>query len=406
VDASKIIEHCRTIATFTEEPGYTTRTFLSPPMRGVHAYLREWMERLNLEIRLDAAGNLRGTYCAAAKGPALWIGSHLDTVPRAGAFDGLLGVVLALAMIEELNGRPTTFPVEIVAFSEEEGVRFGVPFIGSRALIGDAGPEFLAARDANGISIADAIRAYGLDPNDVPQAALKAPARGYLEFHIEQGPALEGLGLPVGVVDAIVGLSRLRVSFEGQANHAGTTPMPLRRDALAGAAEWMCAVERDGLTVPGLVATVGWIEVEPGAANVIPGLARATLDVRHADDSVRQAALARLLDIAEEIANRRNLTFGHEVLLDQPACAMDAELVDSMERALVAAGQKPHRMPSGAGHDAMILARLMPAVMLFLRSPGGISHHPDENVLERDVAAALAAGMEFLRILEVGGPAA
>ncbi len=406
MEASKIIEHCRTIATFTEEPGYTTRTFLSPPMRGVHAYVRDWMERLNLDVRLDSAGNLRGTYCSSAKGPALWIGSHLDTVPRAGAFDGILGVVLALAMMEELNGRPTSFPVEIVAFSEEEGVRFGVPFIGSRALIGDAGPEFLAVRDANGISIADAIRAYGLDPDDVPQAALNGPARGYLEFHIEQGPSLEGLNLSVAAVDAIVGLSRLRVSFSGQTNHAGTTPMPLRRDALAGAAEWMCAVEREGLAVRGLVATVGWIEVEPGAANVIPGLARATLDVRHADDSVRQAAVARLLDIAEEIANRRNLTFSHEVLLDQPACAMDAELVDSMERALVATGQKPHRMPSGAGHDAMILARRMPAVMLFLRSPGGISHHPDENVLESDVAAALAAGMEFLRILEVGGQAA
>ncbi len=398
--AVRLIERCRAIARFTEEKGYTTRTFLSPPMRQVHAYLREWMESLGIVVRIDAAGNLRGTYAGASSAPALFIGSHLDTVPRAGAFDGILGVVLAVALIEELAGRRMSFPIEIVAFSEEEGVRFGVPFIGSRALIGDAGDDLLNKRDPAGLTVAQAIRAFGLDPAGVPRAKLDRPARGYLEFHIEQGPALESLGLPLGVVDAIAGLTRLMLTFEGHANHAGTTPMLLRKDALACAAEWIVAAEKEACATDGLVATVGRIEAEPGAANVIPGCVRATLDLRHAKDAVRKTALSRVLQKAGDIASRRGLRFSHQQLLDQPACAMDPALVSTLERALVMSGFSAHRMVSGAGHDAMIMARRMPAVMLFLRSPKGLSHHPDESVLEGDVAAAISAGSKFLRLLE------
>jgi allantoate deiminase len=243
------------------------------------------------------------------------------------------------------------------------------------------------------VSVAEAICEYGLDPSQVPHAEVAAPSRGYLEFHIEQGPVLESLDLPLGVVDAIAGLSRYLVTFEGHANHAGTTPMALRHDALAGAAEWIGRVERAGL-----VATVGSIQAEPGAANVIPGRVMASLDVRHAIDQVRKAAVARLLAEAEEIASRRGLKCSHQQLLDQPACAMDPGLIALLERSM--AGQTVHRMTSGAGHDAMIMARRMPAAMLFLRSPGGISHHPDENVLPADVEAAMAVGREFLLNLE------
>lgn len=393
--STQVIERCRELARFTEEAGYTTRTFLSPPMREVHARVGEWMERAGTRVWVDDAGNLRGTYAGVETGPALWIGSHLDTVPRAGAFDGILGVVMGIALVEELRGRRLRFPIEVIGFSEEEGVRFGVPFIGSRALVGDAGAELLAKCDADGVSVAEAIRAYGLDPGNLREAEGGA-ALGYLEFHIEQGPVLESLDLPVAVVDSIAGLSRLRVTFEGHANHAGTTPMRLRQDALAGAAEWIGAIEREACGMEGLVATVGRIEAEPGAANVIPGRVRASLDVRHANDSVRKRALARLLDAAGEIASRRGLRFSHEELLDQAACAMDAGLVGSLERAAIASGHKAHRMTSGAGHDAMIMARRMPTAMLFLRSPGGLSHHPDESVVESDVAAALAVGMRFL----------
>jgi allantoate deiminase len=385
-----MIDHCRALARFTDEPGFTTRTFLSPPMHGVHAYLSDWMKRAGMNVHVDAVGNLRGRW--GGEGTPLWIGSHLDSVPRAGAFDGILGVVMAIGLVEQAK---PPFPVEVIGFSEEEGVRFGVPFIGSRAIIGDA-MALMDKCDPDGVSVSDAIRAYGLDPVGVPAAEVQAPSRGYLEFHIEQGPVLEGLNLPVAAVDSIAGLTRLMMTFAGHANHAGTTPMALRRDALAGAAEWIAAVEREGQSVTGLVATVGRIQAEPGAANVIPGRVRATLDLRHAQDTVRKSALSRLSASAQDIASRRGLTVSSEELLDQSACPMDAGLVSTLERAITATGHRPHRMTSGAGHDAMIMARRMPATMLFLRSPGGISHHPDENVFAEDVETAMAVGRQFL----------
>ncbi len=208
---------------------------------------------------------------------------------------------------------------------------------------------------------------------------------------------LESLNLPVGVVDSIAGLTRLRVTFHGHANHAGTTPMNLRYDALAGTAEWIGLVERTGQSTQGLVATVGRIEAEPGAANVNPRpCVRATLDLRHAHDPIREAALAQLIAESESLALRRGLKFVYETLLDQPACPMDSRLVAALDRAVMATGNKVHRMTSGAGHDAMIMAHRMPSVMLFLRSPDGLSHHPDENVLPDDVAAAMAVGRQFL----------
>jgi allantoate deiminase len=270
-------------------------------------------------------------------------------------------------------------------------VRFGVPFIGSRAFIGDPITD---------PRIEEAIRAFGLDSSGRdPRAAENALC--YLEFHIEQGPLLEHLGLPLGVVEAIVGQSRWEIVFQGQANHAGTTPLKLRRDALAGAAEWIGAVERMAHGTPNLVATVGRLEIEPGAGNVIPGIAKASLDVRHAEDHVRRVAVEQLLDSAQEIAERRGLRISCRSLLDQAAVPMDDALTDVLELAVADCGYPVHRMASGAGHDAMIVARRMPAAMLFLRSPGGISHHPDETVWPEDVDAALAVGLGFLEALEV-----
>lgn len=391
---TNVIARCRLLAEATEEPGFITRTFLSDPMHAVHAHLGEWMEQAGMSVGLDHAGNLRGLYAAAEpSAPRLYIGSHLDTVPHAGAFDGILGVVLGVALIERLNRRRLSFEIEVIGFSEEEGVRFGVPFIGSRAFIGDIDGALLAR-------IADAIAAFELDPARIGEARCKDNAIGYLEFHIEQGPVLESLDLPLGIVDAIAGQSRLEVTLEGQANHAGTTPMHLRRDALAGAAEWIAAVEREACSVPGAVATVGRIDVSPGATNVIAGRASASLDARHTDDGARQALVERLIDRAQQIAAARCLNVSHELRLDQPAVPMDPGLTEILERAVARAGHALHRMPSGAGHDAMIVARCMPAAMLFLRSPGGISHHPDETVLAEDVQAALETGMHFLKQLE------
>ena len=397
----EVVERCRQLATHSEEPGWITRTFLSESMHGVHADLRVWMEQAGMKVRVDAAGNLHGSYRGAREdAPKLIIGSHLDTVPHAGAFDGILGVVLGVALVKELGGRSLEFGIEVVGFSEEEGVRFGFPFIGSRALVGSLDDAALAKRDADGVSVVDAIRAFGLNPAAIGEARVNDAIFGYLEFHIEQGPVLESLNLPLGVVTSVAGQSRLEVMFKGHANHAGTTPMHLRQDALAGTAEWIATVEREAAAVPSLVATVGRIEAQPGAANVIPGCVRMSLDVRHTKDEIRAGALNHLLDAAQQIAVRRGLVASAEIRHDQAAVAMDEQLIQLLGCAVRECGYPEHRMHSGAGHDAMIMAERMPAVMLFLRSPGGISHHPDEAVLEADVDAALAAGLRFINQLE------
>ncbi|HEY6251257.1 MAG TPA: allantoate amidohydrolase [Candidatus Angelobacter sp.] len=395
--AREVISLCRKLAEFTEEPGHITRTFLSPPMRDVHRELGGRMEQLGMSVFVDAAGNLRGLYPARTPGARrVIIASHLDTVPHAGAFDGILGVVMGIAMVEALTSLRMPFAIEVIGFSEEEGVRFGVPFIGSRALAGTVDEALLALRDSQGSSVADAIHSFGLDPAHLPEAKLADNTLGYLEFHIEQGPLLESLNYPLGVVEAIVGQSRVNVSFTGKAGHAGTTSMKLRRDALAGAAEWIAVVESIAKTTPGLVATVGRLEIEPNAGNVIAGSVRASLDVRHSLDEVRHQAVERMLHGAKRIAADRRLAFDSKLQLDQPAVAMNATLVNRLGQAVRAAGCPVHHMASGAGHDAMVLAQKIPAAMLFLRSPGGISHHPDENVLPEDVKAALNAGMHFL----------
>jgi allantoate deiminase len=395
--ARDVIRWCRALARHSEETGFTTRTFLSEPMRAVHADLSAWMTRAGMNVRVDAAGNLRGLYPASsADTPTLFIGSHLDTVPHAGAFDGILGVVIGIMLVDTLDGRRLPFSIEVVGFSEEEGVRFGVPFIGSRALAGTVDEDLLGRRDAAGICIGDAIRRFGLDPSRMGAALAADGAIGYLEFHIEQGPVLEELGLPLGVVGAIAGQSRVDVAFTGTSGHAGTTPMHTRRDALAGAAEWIGRVEREAAGTRGLVATVGRIGALPGATNVIAGTCRASLDIRHADDDLRVAALNRLGKTAREIALRRGLSLDWDIRLDQAAVQMSPPLAAMLTRAVERTGMRAVALTSGAGHDAMIVAQRMPAAMLMLRSPGGISHHPSESVLDDDVAAALAAGGAFL----------
>jgi allantoate deiminase len=393
--AHQAIARCRSLAECTEEPGFITRTFLSAPMHEVHKRLGGWMTEAGMQVHVDHAGNIRGCYeshrAAAAR---LYIGSHLDTVPRAGAFDGILGVLMGVALVEALADRKLGFALEVIGFSEEEGVRFGVPFIGSRAFAGDRVAELLTNE------VRGAIRDFGLNPECIDAAQADENAIGYLEFHIEQGPVLESLGRAVAVVDSIAGQSRFMLTFEGAANHAGTTPMHLRKDALAAAAEWIVAVEVLAKAASGLVATVGRVEAAPGAGNVIAGTVRASLDVRHASDAVRVDAVQMMLAAAKGIADRRGIRVTIDSLLDQPRVAMNPGLTKVLEQAVEASGSIVHRMPSGAGHDAMIVAKRMPAAMLFVRSPGGISHHPDETVLPDDVACALKAGTAFLDQLE------
>lgn len=398
--AQRAIDRCTVIAGFTEVPQSIQRTFLSPPMRECHREIAKWMNSLYVDARIDAAGNLRAVYPGATNGvPRLLIGSHLDTVPNAGAYDGVLGVTLAVALIEQLQGEKLPFAIELIGFSDEEGIRFGIPFIGSRALVNTLDEKLLQQPDADGVTIRQAIERFGINPDDIAEARLAPDTLGYVEFHIEQGPVLAQVGLPLAAVDAIVGQSRFEIIFRGTANHAGTTPMNSRRDALTGAAEWIVEVERAARETSGLVATVGSIQAQPGAANVIAGEARLTLDVRHASDGIRLRAVDDLLRRAEEVAARRNLHVRCNERARQCAVAMDPFLVRQIETAIAQAGCETRRMSSGAGHDAMILAGRIPSAMIFLRSPGGISHNPAETVEIADVEKAIEAGSHLLHRL-------
>jgi allantoate deiminase len=398
--AQKIIARCREIAACTEVPGETTRTFLAPSMHDVHALLRGWMEAAGMSVAVDAIGNLRGVYPAASSAaPRLIIGSHLDTVPNSGAFDGVLGVVLGLALVEELHGERLPFAIEIVGFSEEEGVRFGKPYLGSFAFAGSFDTEMLGRTDVQGISMERAIRAFGLDPEDIPAAVMSEDAFAYLEVHIEQGPVLESEGIQLGVVSAIAGQTRMQLSFTGQANHAGTTPMHLRHDAMASAAEWICEVERYAQATAGLAATVGRVQTYPGAGNVIAGKVVASLDVRHAEDAIRRGAVAALVAAAKDAGAARGVQVIALGTSDEDAVPTDAALSDLLREAAASAGYAAKTMLSGAGHDARVVAERLPIAMLFLRSPKGLSHHPDESVLVEDVEAALATSLAFVRPL-------
>ena len=396
--AQRVLAECAQIAGMSEEPGRITRRFLSPPVKTLHEHLRKRMEPLGMAVRIDAAGNLRGLWQPPnARGKRLLIGSHIDTVPNAGKFDGVLGVVTAIEAVEIAKEFSLPLAIEVIAFSEEEGVRFGVPFIGSRAVAGRFDDSLLGHKDSEGITLDAAIRAFGLDPAQIGEATIDENVAAFFEIHIEQGPVLEAEGLQVAAVSAIVGQTRLSLEFLGQANHAGTTPMHLRHDALAAAAEWIAVVESVAKNTEGLVATVGKVVVEPNAGNVIPGSVTVSLDVRHPQNPARKASVEKLFDAAKTIAERRGLKLEQQSQLDQTAVPMDERLTSFLADAIEAAGLPARQMPSGAGHDAMVMAARVPAAMLFLRSPDGISHHPSEAVLEEDVEAALHVVRNFLQ---------
>jgi allantoate deiminase len=389
--AAEVVRRCRELSAISEEDGRLTRPFASAAMARANALVGGWMAQAGLDVRVDAAGNLVGRLAGSdASAGTLLLGSHLDSVRDAGAFDGPLGVLSALACVERLRAQGVALPfaIDVLGFSDEEGLRYGTTYLGSRALAGTFDPALLSLRDAEGVSLGDALRAFG----DAPVAsASRAGERllGYCEVHIEQGPVLERRGLPVGVVSAIAGATRADVSFTGRAGHAGTVPMDARRDAACAAAEWVLAVEAAGRGEPGLVATVGVLEARPGAANVVPGGAVASLDVRHADDAVRGAAVAALRARAGAIGAAREVQVAWRTVHDEPAVALDPSLTGALGDAVAGRGLPVARLTSGAGHDAVALSALTATAMLFVRCAGGVSHHPDESVREDDVAVAL-----------------
>jgi allantoate deiminase len=396
--AAAVLRRCDQVAQFTEEPGRITRTFLSPPMKPLHQRLEAWMCAAGMRVHCDAIGNLIGRYPGAtADAPVFLIGSHLDTVPNGGKYDGVLGVLLGVAAVEALAGRRLPFGIDVVAFSEEEGVRYRTPYLGSLALCGRLDPALMERTDARGISLANALRNFGLDSEQHPQAAYpREKVLGYLEAHIEQGPILESLDRPLGVVEGIAGQSRLALRFQGKAGHAGTLPMELRFDALTAAAQFVLQVEQCARMTAGLRATVGTLTVEPGAVNVVPGIVRLTLDLRHAQDAVREVRLASLVERAKASSAERGVRFHVDRSEHFPSVAANPRLTELLVSAVEETGVAPYRMVSGAGHDAAVMAGLTPMTMLFVRSPGGVSHHPDETVLPQDVRLALEVMVRFL----------
>jgi allantoate deiminase len=396
--AARIIARCRELARITDVPGETTRLFLSPATRDAHTLIQWWIRQAGLESRTDDIGNIRATRRSANQdAPTLVLFSHIDTVPNAGPFDGPLGVLLGLAAIEELHATPLPFHIELIAFSEEEGVRFSFPFLSSLAATGKLTADDLTRTDKQGISVADAIKTFGLRPDNIANTCPLSPNTfAAIEIHIEQGPVLEADNAQLAVVETIVGQSRLQLTFTGQSNHAGTTPMPLRKDALVAAAQFITEVERYASNYTQLVATVGRIEALPGAINIVPGTVQLSLDVRHPRDESRHAAVAHLLTKAESAAAHRGCTVKAALQSEQKAVPMDRNLTLALHQAAERTGHDAKSMFSGAGHDAMIMAQAVPTSMLFLRSPGGLSHHPDETVREEDVEAALATLLNLL----------
>jgi allantoate deiminase len=403
MSARIVIARCRELAAITEEEGRLTRPFGTPAMARANAVVGAWMAQAGLTVRSDAMGNLVGRLEGSdPDAGTLLLGSHLDSVRDAGAFDGPLGVLGAVACVERLRdgGVRPPFAVEVLAFADEEGLRFGVPYLGSRALAGTVDADLLALRDGAGTTVRDALRRFGGDPDGVDSAArVGERLLGWCEVHIEQGPVLEERDLPVGVVTAIAGATRAEVRFEGRAGHAGTVPMAVRRDAACAAAEWVLAVEAAGRGEPGLVATVGRLEALPGATNVVPGAAVASLDVRHADDGVRARVVAALRAAAHRGGAARGVQAHWREVTARASVPMDGALTERLEAAVAGRGLEVARLGSGAGHDAVVLSALCPVAMLFVRCAGGVSHHPDESVSEADVAVALDVLEAFVRRL-------
>ncbi|MDE1162905.1 MAG: allantoate amidohydrolase [Acidobacteriaceae bacterium] len=396
--AARIISRCRELARITDVEGETTRLFLSPKTRDAHTLLSWWMREAGLEARVDDIGNVRAVRAGeSTDAPTLVLYSHIDTVPNAGAFDGPLGVILALEAVAAVGGTALPFAIELVAFSEEEGVRFAFPFLSSRAATGQLAAEHLARTDKDGVSVSEALLAFGLDPAQIAESApFAANAFAALEVHIEQGPVLEAENASLAVVEAIVGQSRLQLTFEGAANHAGTTPMALRHDALVAAAKFIVEVETYASNYKQLVATVGHVEALPGAMNVVPGTVHCTLDVRHPKDDSRHAAVAHLLTKAQAAGELHGVKVNATLLSEQRAVPMDAALTQKLHNAAERSGHDALQLFSGAGHDSMIVATKLPTTMLFVRSPGGVSHNPAEDVRQEDVAAALETVVNFL----------
>ena len=406
--AERVMARADALAAISETPDALTRVYLSTQHLQANQLVGEWMRQAGMTVWQDSVGNICGRYEGAQEGAqAVLLGSHLDTVRNAGRYDGMLGVLTAIEVVDSLHlqGRHLAQAIEIVGFGDEEGTRFGITLLGSRGITGSWPQGWLETCDASGISVAQAMVQAGLDPARVALAARhQDDFSACLELHIEQGPCLEQEGLALGVVEAINGARRLSCRFTGEAGHAGTVPMNHRKDALAAAAEWMVLIENTTRQRGGnRVATVGELRCLPGAVNVIPGEVALSLDIRGPQDAPLDALLAELLAQAQTIAARRGLSFSAEEFYRIAATPCDARLQDLLVQAVQSVQGRSLSLPSGAGHDTIALAERWPVGMLFVRCKGGVSHHPAESVMAEDVALAIEAFGRAVRTLADGG---
>jgi len=379
-----------------------TRLPFTSEHKAALASIRDWMETAGLDVRLDAAGTLIGRREGPPGAPVLLFGSHQDSVRNGGRFDGIMGVLLPILALRDVGNEKLPFSVEVMAFADEEGVRFPTALIGPRALAGRFDPDCLYLQDKDGVTIGDAMAGFGLQPQDITGLDRRNSAIiGYIETHIEQGPVLEAGGHPIGLVTSIAGIERHQVTLKGQSGHAGTVPMHLRKDALAGAAEMIVAVENFAGSAGGVIATIGRISVSPNAVNVIPGKITMSLEIRSADDNDRHDAAAAINKILVAIAERRCLTLSMERTYAQPAQPCDAALTERLALAAKSVSDNVPMLPSGATHDASAMAELCPIAMLFVRCRGGVSHQLEEFATEPDMQVARETLSKLIRDLSM-----
>jgi allantoate deiminase len=389
------------LARHSDAPDKLTRLYLSPAHKTAVQQLAGWMRAAGLAVSVDALGTLTGRYEGMRPdAPALLIGSHIDTVPDAGRYDGALGVLAGLVAVEELArcSERMPFAIEIVAFGDEEGVRFPTTLLSSRALAGRFDQKCLDMTDRNGTTLREALLQFDCDPQQITAIA-RDPRRilGYIEVHIEQGPMLEEAGIPVGAVTAIAGVKRLSITVAGQAGHAGTVPMRLRRDALTAASEMILAVERGARAANNVVATVGTVRTEPGAPNVIPNNVSFTIDVRAPNDLDRDTTLLDVMRAMQEIADKRGVRLTSEVVHEAATVVCSPRLTEYLLQAIRRQHISALTLTSGAGHDASVVASLCPIAMLFVRCAGGISHSPQESVTVEDADVGTRVLLDFIR---------
>jgi len=406
---AQLIARAQALGRHSDSPAHYTRTFLTPAHQAAAKQLAEWMLEAGMEVRRDPVGNVIGRYEASGPGArTLLIGSHFDSVRNGGKYDGVLGILVGIACAAELNARGERLPVaiEVVGFSDEEGARFQTSFLASKSLVGRREADVLERRDADGVSFADAMRAAGLDPERLGEASVDlASLAGYVEVHIEQGPVLLDAGAPLGVVTTIAGGARHRVTVRGEAGHAGTVPMPRRRDALAAACEMVLALEKRCSAGGSLVGTVGILQVRDGTGNVIPGEVEFTCDIRAGEDDVRLAAERDVFAAFEAIAARRGVSLSRvELTRNVRAVPCSPRLREGLAASVARVlGSPAKELASGAGHDAMVLADVTEVGMLFVRcGAGGVSHNPAETVTAEDAALATQALLDFLRSFSSG----